>query len=467
MLSAPHVFLIPEYHGTNPFFYAGSSRIVSPTMVKMPGYRLWALTDALDDFSQPMTVVAAKFPGDSAYFHKVAFMQTPDFSLFGLTVSEDSVIYMEGHELAKRKNVMPVINNNWHEYALRYHAIGAYYHLGVIPTISMSLLRDASGFDILENEMKSLYEISTAYHSALHRLFVDALFGLSFFGFTHPETEREKLALEYAEGLAHQTVTPDYNCWFAFGSIRYAIRKYHESCYGNGMQNPCVFTVSSFKALRDSCNLVADILRKMGFPVQEDDFRGSLLRAVKQYQRRKKIDEPKCGRKTLRSLLFDAVSHNQERLAKIAGFSTGRREPPPLATRSDNLNCTGKLGQMIDQMNSMAREQQKLSNVIVETAEMTNSMCEVMRERVDNCESRMAEIAAMISQLAQMNELVESQLDQADTALENVLNQHIHVQERILALKDKINAEKMSNRLLAICGICIIVMFVVRLYWHK
>ena len=466
MRGAANTFLIPEFQENNPFFYASSSRLISQNMVKMPGYKLWAFNESLDDFSQPMTVVAAKFPGESAYFHNVAFVKPPDFSLFGLSVSDDNVVFMSEEEIAKRKNVLPVLNNNWHEYALRYHAIGAYYHLGVIPTISVSLLRDASGFDIMENDMKFLYEINTAYHSALHRLFVDALFGLSFFGFTEPANEREKLALEFADGLAHQTIVPDYNCWFAFGSIRYAIRRYHELCYGDGMQDPCLFNVSSFKALRDSCNVVAESLRKMSYPIQEDDFRGSLLRAVKHYQHRKKISEARCGRKTLRALLFEAASHDQERLAKIAGFSIERKEPPIVGTRSEILGCTGKLGQLIDKMRPMAQEEQKLSNVIVETAQMTNNMCEVMRERVDNCECRMAEIASMVSQLSQMNELVGLQLDQADTALENVLNQHIHVQERIVALKGKINAEKMSNRLLAICGVCIVLMFAIRLYAH-
>ena len=61
----------------------------------------------------------------------------------------------------------------------------------------------------------------------------------------------------------------------------------------------------------------------------------------------------------------------------------------------------------------------------------------------------------MVSQLSQANDLVGLQPDQCDTALKNVLNQHIHVQARIVALRGKINAEKMSNRL-PVCGVCIV-----------
>lgn len=78
----------------------------------------------------------------------------------------------------------------------------------------------------------------------------------------------------------------------------------------------------------------------------------------------------------------------------------------------------------------------------------------------------MAEIASLVSQSSQVNEFVGLQLDQADTALENVLKWHIHVQERIVALRGKINAEKMSNRLLAICRVCIVLMFAICLYAH-
>ena len=65
----------------------------------------------------------------------------------------------------------------------------------------------------------------------------------------------------------------------------------------------------------------------------------------------------------------------------------------------------------------------------------------------------------MVSQLSQMNDLVGFQPDQGDTALKNVLNQSTHSCSGencgIVALRGKINAEKMSNRL-PVCGVCIV-----------
>jgi chromosome segregation ATPase len=106
-----------------------------------------------------------------------------------------------------------------------------------------------------------------------------------------------------------------------------------------------------------------------------------------------------------------------------------------------------------------------LANAVEDSIGKTNSLCEVLKEEIAVCDVRIAGVAAMLRQLAQVNELAEERLAKADTMLEELLEKNDEVQEKIAAVRGAIRTERALTRALGICGSVIIALLFIRLFF--
>lgn len=478
-------YYIPEFQEGNQFFYAKPfllSKKSQCSLVVKSGYSLWAFTNSLDNFSCPYTVVAIPSPESEVKFYQVVLSGKPNFSSYGLEVSEDNIVYMPEKELLNQGEVIPVSSGDWSQSEKQYHAIGAFYYIGIVPSLTSSLFNNPQMMANMEEYLNQSYEMKDSYEYVLSQIFPNVVTYLQFFGFMETSDPAEIKSYKYVDDLLKdQNILEDsiYSIKFAFGNIRHAIARYHTKCFPNRLQSPQVFTPVSYKLLKENLSLVRNLFERLGMRIsQESDYsRNSLFLALKQFHKRRKIDETRCGPKTLRSLLFDAALRDDSLLIKAAGFdskqnsiyfSNNKNHDPndfqefqlptklmPSRKRVKFINSN--LNEYLYEMPNLENEECLLSNSIASTIGTANSSAEILRERIENCEERVKSLSMILNHLSLINNRVTKQLESTGEALNDVLNEHIKVQEKLFCLKGKIASEKRTNKFLMVCAFVIIV----------
>lgn len=428
-------------------------------MTSIEGYKLWAFTSALNNYMAPFTVVAVPCAQHSSNFYAVSFQKPPDFSKYGLSTTKhfnnNTIVYMSESELVSRGDSIPVVNDDWPTNRLRYHSYGALYNLGIVPSLSSSLFTDQSRFESLENDLRKAYNMNRSMCDCLDRIFADALYALDFLGFTTPSNPEEETAVKFAAELSHhQAIQTDSGAYFAFGNIGFVIAKYHRLCYPKRKLTEKCFSPSSYNSLINTIYLVSSLLKKLDIHIVDDDFKSSLLRGIQRYKDRRRIDEPKCGKTTLRSLLFETNTLYDSSLEKTVGYQKNQKESQN--TFDVNLKNASKLNELIQELPNTSDMYRQLYTAISQTINRSNHVCDSIHERIDSCSTRIESIGHSLDELTKTSDRIDAQLDQATNALDSVLNEHIKIQERLIALRIKISSEKRSNRILGICSILII-----------
>lgn len=447
------------------------------SLVEKKGYSLWAFTNSLDNFSCPYTVVAIPSPESEAMFYEVSFTKEPDFSSYGLEISEDNVIYMPEKELINQGEVIPVDEGDWSKNELKYHAIGAFYYMGIVPTITSSLFNDAQ---VMDNNLKYLsqsYGTDESYETVLSQIFRDAVFYLQFFGFLETSDPTE-----YFDDLLNdpnQVELTNVSIKFAFGNLKHAIARYHTKCFPNRLQSPQVFTPDSFRLLKETLDLVKKLFERLEMRNSQDNDSGNsaLLETLENFQINRNIDEARCGPKTLRALLFDAALRDDNLLLKAAGFVMKKNDVTFSIFKNSEINkdpefklstklvpsrkrikfMNSNLSNFLYEMPNLENEECLLSNSIASTIGTANSTSEILRERIENCEERVKALSMTLNNLLHINNRATKQLDSTSTHLNDVLNEHIKVQEKLFSLKGQIATEKRTNKFLMVCAFVIIV----------
>lgn len=458
-------------------------------MVRKNGYSLWAFTNSLDNFSCPYTVVAIPSPGSDVTFYQVNFNSKPNFSSYGLEISEDNVVYMPEKELLNQGEVIPVNGGDWSKNELQYHAIGAFYYIGIVPSLTSTLFNNPQMMANMEEYLCQSYEISSdtffqeqRIYQVLSQIFPNAVFYLRFFGFMETSDPAEIKSYKYVDEIIKDSTNENIytdQIKFAFGNIRQAIARYHTKCFPNRLQSPQIFTPLSFRLLRDTLFLVRKLFERIGMRTLQDSDSGRnfLFKTLKQFRKHRKIDETRCGPKTLRALLFDAALRDDSLLLKAAGFdlkkntvtfsniknydSNDNQEfklPTKLYPSRKRINfMNSNLSNYLYEMPNLENEECILSNSIASTIGAANSTSEILRERIENCEERVKALSMTLNQLSLINVRVARQLDQTSAYLNNVLDEHIKVQEKLFSLKGKITSEKRTNKFLLLCASVIII----------
>ena len=456
------VYYIPEYQeDRKSSFFANEGVKLSNSVVSVDGYSLYAIKNSLNDFSRPFTCVAVPSASSKASFYRVQFSTKQNFSSFGLELSEENVVFMKEEELLKQGDVIPVESGDWSEASLKFHAIGAFYYLGLVPSLPAILFNDNEHLNALNQDFQKMFNIQKSYQTALPKLFAYTFIALQFFGFTETSDPVERKALEFAKELTKKPAFPHDSRYiaFAFGNIKQAISRYHEKCFSSKVNNPQLFTPLSFHMLRDTFNLVLDLFNSLNFPVskfEDEDFKESLYSALKHFQNSRKINEERCGQQTLRALLYDTALRNEVKLSQAVSVKKISKIPKAVFN-SQLIGTTSNLGELLYRMPNLADQEGCLSKYITTTICENNNTSEILRERIENCENRIKLLKNSLNQLAQINSRIERQLDQANTSLTNVLTEHVTLQERLVAIKDKISSEKLTNEFLRFCAAIIII----------
>lgn len=390
---------------------------------------------------------------------------------------------MPEKELINQGEVIPVNGGDWSKNELLYHAIGAFYYIGIVPSLTSSLFNDPQMINNMEEYLNQSYEYNDSFDNVLAQIFSNAVFYLQFFGFMETSDPAEIKSYKYVDDILKDTSQMDIltdSIKFAFGNIRHAIARYHTKCFPNRIQSPQVFTPLSFRLLKETLNLVKKLFERLGMRSSQDsEFgRNSLFITLKRFRKHRKIEETRCGPKTLRALLFDAALRDDSLLLKAAGFDL-KKNSVTFSNIKNNYNanddqefklptklCPSRkrikfmnsgLSKFLYEMPNLENEECLLSNSIASTIGSANSTSEILRERIENCEERVRALLMTLNQLSLINSRVTKQLDQTSAVLNNVLDEHIKVQEKLFSLKGKIASEKRTNKFLMICAFVIII----------
>jgi hypothetical protein len=448
-------WFLPEWQNSAPFFYGRIGKLISESVEIISGYRLWAFSSALNNCLAPMVVVAARDPEHQAAFYKVLFEgECPDLSNLGLRLNaDDSVVFMDEDHLMNHQDLIPVTSNNWKSCIVRYECLGAMRYLGLISEISAPLVQDPSAFTSLDATLMKSYNLNSSITNGLEQLYVDALFGLSFFGFTNTSDPNRYAAVKYGECLGRRSVAADCNCYFAFGAIEWAIRSYHKKGFGRDQ----LFTPSTFGGLKDSFMLVAELLRHLKYVVQDDNLHISLRRALQLYQSRSELGEEYCGEKTLRSLLFEC---DRNWLLKAAGF---RHTPNNLSILETSLCEIREVNRLLEELPLLANEEQVLGLNIAQNIGNYEHLWHIVNEKVSGCERRLRQLDSAIKELTQTSGLVNSRLEQTEESLETMLSDQRKREETVVRVKWQIFGEERQNRGVFWLG-CVAILLVMILF---
>jgi hypothetical protein len=446
-------YFLPEWQGCGPHFFARNALLLSEVTETISGYRLWALGSALNNCLAPFKVVASHAPGYESKFYKVQFPDgLPELSNLGLSES-DSIICMNDQELIKHQDAIPVPFNDWGQSAFMLETFGALRVLNVIPEVSIPLIQDRSSMANLELSLKRTYEINLPIGAALQRIHSDAVFGLSLFGFLATSDPDEASAAKYADDLRKQNFTPDYNCWFCLGGIQWAIRKYHSKAFDRDQ----LFTAVTFKALRNSVKLVAEVLRHLNYPVQDDNLYPSLLRSLSYYQGRLKLNETFCGEKTLRSLLFEC---DRGWLLKVTGFPQSKTRERLLQIEKSHSEV-GEVREVLEKLPLVGSGQEEMEKEIVSTVGNCEYFCQILKEKVGGCERRLKHINTRVKELCERNSIVKGFLEQTEDTLEVIMNEDDKKERMLLRLRDQNFWERRQNRSVVVLGGLVILLVMI------
>lgn len=443
-----NIFFLPEFQTDNPSFYLQNGKRTSPITYPIKGFKLYLFTEALGNFSAPYTIQAVPSSEYTTSFFSVQFNYRPDFEKYGLRVlnhENHQIVYMDSSELVKHPDAIFLDNCDWLKNGFKYHAIGAFHDLGIIHTLSQSLFLNPYCLESNEKDLFIQYGMNGTVNSSLGRIFSDSYFALEFFGFMQTDDDDIQRALQNASLIAQQTKTADFDCLFDFGTIRFAFARYHKSGFPTRMVDPRIVTSDTHRELLDIVHHVAQMLRNLGYPVMDDEFKSGLKMNIEQFKKQNSIDEQYCGRKTLRALIFSTSSFDRKYLELAAGIESKSDIENIEVNAMPRFVGIPAVTKLIDTIPDLQNVIVQLKHEISRTTSHTMSSCGKLNERLIQCDKRLNTIMTTLRSLSEKSSIIDEKLEIAGNSLEEVMDAHSNVEDELIELSKKINTEYRGN----------------------
>jgi len=452
------VYLVPEYQSGNPFFFAHAGKLTSQNTIPINGFRLYALSDNLNDFRSHFTVVAIQSPGFVSSFYSIEFTKTLKFEQFGFStikIGQHRVLYMKMENFIKYDRYISIPNGDWTNSGALFHSVGAFRDIGLLPCISESFFSKKNSIESLEKELAVYYGIHGPYLTTLSRVFSDVFFSLDFFGFTNTKDQSESISIKYAEEISKQSLLGDCGCNFCFGNIKPSLMRFHGLCFPERSTHPTILTHDTYKSLIDLIQYVAQMLRLLGYTIIDEDLKSSLTKCLSMFQKSHNIREEYCGPLTIKSLIFEVSGIENQQTSLAAGVMP--KTSDKFSLNIPRFNGIPQISALIDTIPLTIERQLEISNTISQVLDKSAESSDILFEQISGCEKRLNLIASTLKEVDYLSNTIESHIVDATKSLNEVLNNHHLVQQRIVVLREKIASEKRGNVLFTLFVVIVIV----------
>lgn len=425
--------------------------------MQVHGFSLYCISDALNNFGAPYTVVAVKSANSNACFFNVEFSSLPDYTKYGFQIENVNgydIIFMPEDLILPRDDCIEISGGSWQQVGFKFHVLGALHDLDLNPPITAATLQLTDSSEIHERDLQRNYNVYESLPMALLKIFSDIYFGYHFFGYTETDDEQQKLALNYAEKISKQLVTPDLGCTFDFGALRFATERFNNTVFPNRKGSK---TISSdlYKQVLDITQSVSMMLRTLGFNNPDDDFKTALYNNTKNFQKKFGINEVCCGKKTLRALIFKSIHIGGQQSLINSIISPKSKNQPKIIL--DRFSGIPPISDDLDNFPNLELRSNEVSNQISKSVGGTAHAAFNISERIGRCEARLSEIGDSIAAVQMIADSIESQIDSTISSIEELLESHSTVEEQLQLYRNRIIFERRENR--AFAAIAIIVLF--------
>lgn len=519
-----NAFCVPEK--LRPYYFAEKATYrdsVQPITVQ--DFTLWAQLSSLDTITSPVTVFATKSPGSSAFMYRIDFDSKPPDEF---EVSEEpglNIFYISSEhfiQLEASHRCVPVPQNNWEECSLRFHALGAFYRLNVIPSLSLSLFEREDLFGYVCKIFFDKYRVSPPLCKALFELFTNLIFALEFFGFAIPSNIEEERSIKAVKDYIDKVLldqindsTPTKNrinnsdrsiyenvgC-FAFSEIKFAIANYHNSCFPNRQKetglSPYILDCTSYSNLLQTLNFVRRSLISMNMMPDKLSSKDALIRAVNNFQQKNGLPVGSCDLFTIRHIWNQSMTNECDlfALCRLSGMKIVEPKAPIYTKTLGKIEIPNSIKEDFGNVIRNRRREKAESNVDAEKVKMAsvalvmNQIFEQVKDRseapqwmIDEARvsiemqiNRINKAASNAKEIDKSISEIEKRLDetcrqnkesteifvQTANLLDGILNEHASMKKEFAEIKKRIDQERRGNKLL----LAIIAILAIFVFYH-
>lgn len=464
------IYLIPEIHSTSPFFWAGSAEQITLMPIPISGIKLYADTKELDSYASKRTIIVVEQQNKASKLYPVRFTKIlPKFEKYGYSIKKcphGNIVYMEYENFWKinsDSSFVSIADGDWLCNKRHFKTIAALYHLSLLPSLNKAVFKTEINEDI-ENQLRMMYDVSGNVLESLTSIFKNVLFGLEYFGFCNDLTERQKKLLNHIK----ERIKVKPIC-IAFSQIDFAIQNYNRKCYGIASSRMRCF---SYLHLVKTINIVEKFINQMGFLDDCNDRFASLIQNTKNFQKHFNLPETgMCDSATLRKLWDQTIVKgvNIKSVMEFAGFKP--RIPPPTqylmsTDESDNPteialveNINRFIGKIPITANATELLRTNINGRLFDITQRTGRLS----QRVNNLVTRFNCASKILKKVEDSNSRCDEALETASLVLNNVLEDHIKVQQQFVAIRESITAQKKRNKVLQFFGAILFLYYIYRL----
>ena len=308
MLDKSSIYLFPETIQTNPFLFMGKAVQVSPASFNLNGYKLYCLIDKLNLAETPFTVVAVRSVKSSTTFYQYNFPHgAPDFKELGfslISTPNGQVLFMTNENFIKetaKSRYLSIKTGAWATVSRQFYELTAYYHLDIIPQLSLTLFKNPNEIEKYSDIFHKLYDVKGVQTVSLYSLFNDLSALLVFFGFMKQRKQGS-------------------DTFYSFAVLREPFRKFTDTCFDKMFLSDCAVTPAAVKQLRALFKFVRLSLNKLGYESnQSEDIYYNTNLALNRFQRDNNIKDTYCSKQVIRCLLTQVLSLAEDPSVALQG----------------------------------------------------------------------------------------------------------------------------------------------------
>lgn len=426
---------------------------------EIDGFSLFCISDSLDNFSYPYSVVAVADKNSKSVFYELTVNNEINFKKYGLLLKKQDrgfIVYMSKYDFEERNDLIRVKNDDWSSQNTYFHSLGALRHLDIIPSISEATI-NAADISSLTEELNQQYGQNQELLLSLENIFSNVYYLYRFYGFTHTDDASLKKECENAIATTDKILASDDVIKFNFGSLKFATEKCIRSMYSNYCYH-IVITPTLYNNLNEVSRQIVAMLKRLCYSFTDtNEYRDDLEVNIRDYKQSKKITEEHCGMITIRSLIFDTV--DLDILSQL--YLQPKSMSAPKSFLDYSVISDPFLLNKIEHLPSCKTRECEFSNEISRVLDGISYINFNLSERVHRAECSIRDSYAYIKLLVNLSIAIENGMNETFEALNNIIETHSQDEEMIEDLVNKIKREKRGNIMiiLMIATISIIVLF--------
>lgn len=286
------IFYFPQTSQNYKTLFNGYSNTVQTEKIQIHGFKLVCFVDLLDYEDSPYLVAPIKSNHNvHTYFYAINFpIEVPDFKEFGLKLesfSDGYIIHMDPCDFADKvqhTRYVTIKSGDWASVESDYISLAAYYHLDLMPSLSLSYFKDLSLLERISKSFQENYSTGPSYKITLKELFSEIYYMLYFFGYLSNDNHIETSGA-------------------CFGNIAKFFRKFCVDCFTGLILSAPYLTPYAVQQLRCLYKFVANSLSCLGHKPSSHISYEILKSSLTSYQKEMNLPIGPCDKETMNSIL--------------------------------------------------------------------------------------------------------------------------------------------------------------------